>query len=78
MGRKTKRRSQSSRRKSLRKCQHCGKPYHQSGDKSQSGGDYRLATDMTVDGIPLRGDAVFVRSDGSSITAAELKASQEA
>jgi hypothetical protein len=48
-------------------CSVCKRPFR------QSGGDYRLATDITVGGIPMRDDTVIVRSDGSSMTAKEMK-----
>jgi hypothetical protein len=61
----------SRSRKQSKICSFCKKPLR------QSGGDYRLATDITVDGIPMRHDAVIVRSDGTSLTAKEMKALEE-
>jgi hypothetical protein len=43
----------------------------------QSGGNYGLATDITVGGVPMRHDTVIVSADGSSMTAKEMKALEE-
>ena len=73
--RSTRRNKTRKHKKSSRKhkptCSFCKKPLR------QSGGDYRLATDITVDGIPMRSDSVIVRSDGTSLTAKEMKALEE-
>jgi hypothetical protein len=63
--------SKGSSRKQSKICSFCKKPLR------QSGGDYGLATDITVDGIPMRSDSVIVRSDGTSLTAKEMKALEE-
>lgn len=64
-------RSRSCCRKQSKICSFCKKPLR------QSGGNYELATDITVDGIPMRSDSVIVRSDGTSLTAKEMKALEE-
>ena len=69
--RKQKKSKGSHSRKHKPTCPFCKKR------REQSGGNYELATDITVDGIPMRQDAVIVRSDGTSLTAKEMKALEE-
>jgi len=69
--RKTRKQNKSNRNRNRKRqsktCSLCKKPL------KQSGGDYGLATDITVGGIPMRDDTVIVFSDGRSMSAKEMK-----
>ena len=62
-----KNKKQQKQQQQSKTCSFCKKPL------KQSGGNYELATDITVGGVPMRRNTVIVFPDGSSRTAADLK-----
>ena len=71
MAQRSTRKQHRTRKQKAKTCSLCKRRFR------QSGGDYRLATDITVGGIPMRDDTVIVRADGSSMTAKEMKELEE-